>query len=229
MSYHGSSDRSVPKQIPYQGVLERDGQLVNAIGGDTVSFRVSLWDSATDGTRVWPEADQVVEYEEHSVNVYDGRFAFNIGSEVPYRHVADTGLYLDIQVMGPDDTDFVPLGGRQRFLSSPFAVAASRSDGDFLVDSNLNVIGNTTTSSINSKTLSGTGLTCEYHTERGSEDTEAFCPEGFTLTGCNCYVGNNDNGVHCDTIITAGLDGCRVDGCDDPNDCYVTAFCCKVH
>ena len=133
------SRATVPYLIPYQGMLEKNGQLVNAIGSDRVSFRVSLWDAPTDGVRVWPEADQISEYEEHSVNVYSGRFAFHIGSEVPYRHVADTDLYLDIQLMGSADPGFVPLGGRQRFVSSPFAVAAERADTDFYVPGRLGV------------------------------------------------------------------------------------------
>lgn len=131
------SRTTVPYLIPYQGVLERNGQLVNALDSDTVTFRVSLWDA--DDVRVWPEDDQGYEYEEHSVNVYSGRFALNIGSVVPYRHIADTDLYLDIQVMGPDDDSFVQLGERQRFLSSPFAVAAERSDIDFYVPGKLGV------------------------------------------------------------------------------------------
>jgi len=134
---------TVPYVIPYQGVLERNGQLVNAIGGDTVGFRVSLWDAHTGGVRVWPEADQGFEYEEYSVNVYNGRFAFHVGSVVEYRHIADTDLYLDIQVKGPADPDFVPLGGRQRFLSSPYAVAAERADTDFSVPGRLTVDGPT--------------------------------------------------------------------------------------
>lgn len=131
--------RSVPKLIPYQGVLERNGQLVNALGSDTVSFRVSLYDAPAAGQKVWPAEPSV--YDEHTVNVHNGRFAFSIGSNplVPYLHVANTPLWLEIQVKGPDDPDFVPLGGRQQFQSAPYAVAADRADTDFQVPGNLTV------------------------------------------------------------------------------------------
>ncbi len=125
---------SVPKLIPYQGNLEKDGALVNAIEPDRVNFRVSLWDDLVVGNQVWPAAGT---YEQHSVNVYNGRFAFNIGSAVPYEHIVDTSLFLDIQVMGPGEADFVQLGGRQQFLSAPYAVAAAQADLDFTVPGHL--------------------------------------------------------------------------------------------
>ena len=122
----------VPHLIPYHGILEKDGEQEQAIDSDTVDFRVSLWDAPAAGNKVWPAADV---YDEHSVNVYDGRFAFDIGSDAPYVQVPDTPLYLDIQVRGSGDADFVQLGGRQQFLSAPYAVAAQRSDtsGDLLL------------------------------------------------------------------------------------------------
>ena len=116
------------------------------IDSDTVDFRVSLWDAPVAGNKVWPAAADF--YDEHSVNVYEGRFAFDIGSDQPYEHVPDTPLYLDIQVRGPGDADFVQLGGRQRFLSAPYAVAASRSDTGFLVGTDLDVTDTTTTATL---------------------------------------------------------------------------------
>jgi len=114
--------QSAPLQIPYQGTLERDGVLVNAVD-ETVDFRVSLYNSAADGEKLWPAGQDV--YDEHSVNVYSGRFAFNIGSDQEYRPLDDTPLYLDIQVKMAADVDFVPLAGRQQFLYSPQAVTAT--------------------------------------------------------------------------------------------------------
>jgi len=169
-----AQESSGPRQLPYQGVLERNGQLINAIGSDTVSFRVSLWDANSGGTRVWPEADQGTEYEEHSVNVYSGRFAFNIGSEVPYRHVAATDLYLDIQVMGPDDSVFVPLSARQRFRAAPFAVAADRSDTDFSVAGDLQIAGTVT---------NGLDVTGTTRTDALSVDANAEVAGDLNVTG----------------------------------------------
>jgi len=122
---------TVPKLIPYQGVLEKDGVLVNAIGDDQVAFRVNLYDAETGGNLLWGPQDL-------DANVYNGRFALVLG---PYVHVADTPEYLDIQVQGPGDPDFVPLGGRQRLLSAPYAVAADRADTDFEVPGRLDVTG----------------------------------------------------------------------------------------
>lgn len=122
---------TVPKLIPYQGVLEKDGVLVNAIGDDQVAFRVNLYDAPEGGNLLWGPQDL-------NANVYSGRFALILG---PYAHTADTPLYLDIQVQGLDDLDFVPLGGRQRLLSSPYAVAADRADTDFAVPGRLDVTG----------------------------------------------------------------------------------------
>ncbi len=130
---------NVPQLIPYHGILEKDGALVNAIDAQTVSFRASLWDAPVDGSKVWPAGLDV--FDEHSVNVVNGRFTFNIGEDVAYQHVLGTALYLDIQVMGAGDADFVQLGGRQRFLSAPFAIAASRSDGDFDINGAITASG----------------------------------------------------------------------------------------
>lgn len=138
----GSAPRgTVPMQIPYQGVLEKNGLLVNAIGEDRVTFRVSLYDAPVAGNKVWPASPDV--YDEHLANVYNGRFALAIGSNpaIPYQHIENTPLYLDIQVMGPDDSVFVPLSARQRLLATPFAVAADRSDTDFSVNGDLQVSG----------------------------------------------------------------------------------------
>jgi hypothetical protein len=130
---------AVPYLIPYQGILEKNGVLVNALRPDTVFLRVSLHDSedVASSARVWPTQAQGFEYEEHEVNVHNGRFALVIGSVVPYMHIENTPLFLDIQVKMDSDPDFVQLGGRQRFMSAPYAVVASRSDTDFLVSGTL--------------------------------------------------------------------------------------------
>lgn len=144
--------QTVPMLIPYQGMLERDGALVNAIDSETVDFRVSLYNAPVDGTKVWPAGEGV--FDEHSVNVYNGRFAFLIGSDQPYVHVANTPLYLDIQIKTADDADFVPLAGRQLLASAPYSVASARSDVDFQVPGLLSVGTSGHTSDV---TISGDG------------------------------------------------------------------------
>jgi hypothetical protein len=134
----GEKAKSIPMLIPYHGVLERNGQLVNAIGTEKVDFRVALFDAEEAGTKVWPAVAGV--YEEHSVNVFNGRFSFQIGSVAVYEHVPATPLYLDVQV-SMDSEPWVPLARRQRFLAAPYAIVAGRSDTDFLVAQDLDVGG----------------------------------------------------------------------------------------
>jgi hypothetical protein len=134
-------DRSLPLLIPYHGVLEKDGRLVEAAGDQAMTFRVSLYNAAEGGDKVWPAEADV--WDEHTVEVASGRFAFSIGSnpEVPYVHVADTPLWLQIDVQGPDEDEFVALFARQQLQSAPLAVAANRADTDFSVPGALTVGG----------------------------------------------------------------------------------------
>ncbi len=116
----------VPLQIPYQGVLERDGELVNA---NQVEFRVSLYNAEQGGTLLWgPEA--------HACNVYSGRFSFVIGNQAGLQiddlnNVESPFLQVDVKMEG--DADWVSLAGRQRFLRSPYAISAVASYSDFTV------------------------------------------------------------------------------------------------
>ena len=69
-------EKQVPLLIPYQGLLERNGVPVDAIGQQQVDFRVALFDDPelTADHRVWPDetlyGDDAWDY--HSVNVYSG-------------------------------------------------------------------------------------------------------------------------------------------------------------
>ncbi len=117
--------RHLRMNFPYQGVLERNGELVTS----QVVFRVSLWDAAQGGNRIWPAAPKT--FEEHSKLVGNGRFALSVGSVEPLGYkTLETGgsVYLDIMVKvnGLDD-DFVQLRGRQQILSTPYSINAYRS------------------------------------------------------------------------------------------------------
>ena len=114
----------VPLKIPYQGVLERDGELVDG----SASFQVSLF-AVEDGddSAIWgPE-------EHRDIDVRDGRFSLTIGGGNPpgsgpldYSHIEHPSLFLQIRVQTGDDTDYVTLDGRQQILSSPFAIRSYR-------------------------------------------------------------------------------------------------------
>ncbi len=108
-----------PMTIPYQGVLERDGGLVNG----TVHFRLSLWNAAAEGTRIWgPE-------EHEDVTVQDGRFSLIIGetAALSHSHMENKPVFLQIepQIVGLD-ADYETLAHRQQLHASPYAIRAYR-------------------------------------------------------------------------------------------------------
>ncbi len=107
-----------PLEIPYQGVLEKDGDLI--IG--EVDFQVELYDDQTAGNLLWGP-------ETHSeVSVYSGRFSLVIGSVEPIDRLDMDiqAVFLAVAVKSAGDADFVPLTGRQRLLSSPYAIRSYR-------------------------------------------------------------------------------------------------------
>ncbi len=108
-----------PMTIPYQGVLERDGFLVNGTG----QFRLALWDAQQDGAQLWgPEVHEAVV-------ITDGRFSFVIGSALPLSlpAIESAAVFLSIEVRLDDiDSDWVTLSGRQRLHSSPYAIRSYR-------------------------------------------------------------------------------------------------------
>ncbi len=115
-------------QFPYQGVLERDGALVNGV----VEFRLSLWNKANPGAagevKIWPSGSN---HENHSVVVGNGRFALSVGSvtQIESRTLETNSpdLFLEIQVKIPGlDDDFVRLDTRQQVLSTPYAINSYR-------------------------------------------------------------------------------------------------------
>lgn len=108
-----------PMTIPYQGVLERDGALVNR----AVHFRLSLWNAEADGTQIWgPE-------EHQDVVVQDGRFSLVIGEKtaLSHSHLENKPVYLQVETKVDDfDSDYVTLTSRQKLHSSPYAIRAYR-------------------------------------------------------------------------------------------------------
>ena len=95
-------------------------------------------------------------------------------------------------------------------------VATMNSDGDFTV------------STINDKSLSGTGLTCTSVSERGSSSddawTEVDCASGYTMVGCTCYSAwKNCDGAYIDDNT------CRVRAGGGGDYLQAQGRCCKVH
>ncbi|MEO1271586.1 MAG: hypothetical protein AAFX99_26130, partial [Myxococcota bacterium] len=130
-----SSTDSVPRIIPYQGVLELNGEPVN---DQEVGIRFELFDGE--------ESEQPVYSQTLMVEVYRGRFTAGIGP------LDDTGsaiadivagaddLYLGMTLLNQSDTDEddITMANRQQILASPYAMW-STSATHFVVGNSLTV------------------------------------------------------------------------------------------
>lgn len=121
----------VPKLIPYQGTLEKDGVGVTA----QLPMTFSIFDGATAVTAVWTERQ--------TVNVHAGRFMALLGSTTANsatnlaKAITDAdNLYLSVTLNNPSGD--VALSNRQRFLPVPFALWSTAA-ADFKVGRNLTV------------------------------------------------------------------------------------------
>ena len=110
----------VPKNIAYQGTLEKDGVGVNA----TVQMRFQLFDGSAAATATWEEIQPV--------QVYAGRFSVLLGSTAPAKLQALTtavkaadDLYLAIAIKSGET--WITLSGKQRFFPAPYAIWSTAS------------------------------------------------------------------------------------------------------
>jgi hypothetical protein len=98
-----------PFEIPYRGVLEQDGVLVDGI---SVDMQFDIYDAATGGTPIWTETHI-------GVPVAGGKFSVMLGSTPSPIDIAvlqqNPELYIGVTVQG------VELAGRQRLLAVPYA------------------------------------------------------------------------------------------------------------
>lgn len=141
----------VPRVIPYQGVLELDGQPFN---GD-VSIGFSIYAASSGGAPLWSE--------ERTVSVYNGTFAVSLGSITPLAAtlLAADSLWVGITVDGLEMTN------RQNITPVPYALwSAQASDltvaRDASIARNLSVVGTSTFSAgvtVNGALSATNGLT----------------------------------------------------------------------
>ncbi len=113
---------TVPRVIPYQGVLEIDGGAYNG----EVPMTFSLYRAATGGSAVWTESQDVV--------VFNGVFGVTLGAAAAIDatiFAADT-LYLGVTIDG------VEMANRQAITPVPYALWSARS-ADFTVARDLTV------------------------------------------------------------------------------------------
>jgi hypothetical protein len=169
--------------------------------------------------------------------VYNGRFALQIGADKPYQHVADMSLFLEIWIKGPQDQDFVKLGGRQQFLSAPYAIAASRADTDFSVPGQLGVTGNTTLQN-NLAVSQDTTINRDLYVQRNASiagilhgrvlgGAQVFCTgNSAALKGCSsfgtatCPSGPSCGGPSCSKGKVIGIANGRCYWNDVDDYCY---------
>lgn len=118
---------AAPPLFPYQGRLDKNGAPQNG----NFDFRFSLFTAATGGAQLW-SADFV------AVPVVNGNFSVKLGSTTPIPDtlLAQSALFLAVQVKGAGDAAFRPLAGRQQWLHVPYAATSS---GDFRVNGLLTV------------------------------------------------------------------------------------------
>ena len=141
----------VPRTLPYNGILELNGQPVNASGEEAILIEFALFDG--HGAEAPTYTQQIL------VDVYAGRFTATIGplgqsaqdEEIEITEVitAADDLYLGMTLLGdpenPDDD--IALNNRQRIHASPYAMwTTSATNLDVAAD--LLVRGNATVGSL---------------------------------------------------------------------------------
>jgi hypothetical protein len=188
---------AVPRALPYQGVLEIDGEPITATGDDALAIEFALYTSA--------ESVEPVYRQQIRVEVYRGRFTAVIGpvddQGVPIEQVvrAADGLLLGMTLLGdvnnPDDD--IALSNRQRLMATPYALWTTAA-ANFTVAADLTVGGNVR---MNGGTLDLGGGTL---TGVGTLDSDLVLPAGGTFS--------LDNGTFTLGAGTLDLDGGTVAG-----------------
>ena len=112
----------IPQVIPYQGVLELNGQAVN----QAIHIEFQLYDSI--------DSNNPLYRQRIAVEVYQGRFTALIGPSGEegrfLTHVvsASRDLYLGMVLLGDNldsPVDDISMSNRQRLMSTPYAMWAS--------------------------------------------------------------------------------------------------------
>ncbi|MEO1269819.1 MAG: hypothetical protein AAFX99_17160, partial [Myxococcota bacterium] len=133
---------SGPRAIPYNGILEYNGQSLNG----QADLRFTLSDD--------PSGENVncLFTEEHdNVTAYTGRFSVNIGQvtgDLPGCVFDSDAIYIEVGVReatanedeDPTNDDYVALSGSQRIHPVPFSYWAAEGS-DFKVDGNASISG----------------------------------------------------------------------------------------
>lgn len=114
---------TVPRVVPYDGVLDLDG---NGFSGD-VDLRFRLHSAAENGEVLWTETWDA-DAGTASVTITGGRFSVNLGTHESIEPIIASGteVYLSLKVRLADDAgNYTTLNGRQRLNPVPFALWSS--------------------------------------------------------------------------------------------------------
>ena len=129
---------SGPRAIPYNGILEFNGQSLN--GQADLQFTLTDVPGAEDAEG----ANCYFEEEHDNVTAYSGRFSVNIGQptgDLPDCVFDSDAIYIEVDVREADsDGDYVALTGSQRIHPVPFSYWAAEGS-DFKVDGDLKITG----------------------------------------------------------------------------------------
>ncbi|MEO1270410.1 MAG: hypothetical protein AAFX99_20175, partial [Myxococcota bacterium] len=204
----------VPKQLPYQGVLEFNGEPLHATGEDAVAVTFALYDG--------PDAMAPVYSQQLSIEVFSGRFTALIGpvddQGTPLTEVirAADDLRLGMTLLGDvnDPNDDVEMTNRQRILPTPYALWSTSATA-FTVATDLNVGGLVTAggvraSAVETDALTVRGASLVLGTNHGipvgsNTAQRALAHEAGDMLNIN-VGGDFEGGTRIDGDVTLGAD-----------------------
>jgi hypothetical protein len=190
-----------PRVIPYEGILELDGESV----GGTRRFAFEIWDSpGAGGTKLWP-IDATPDGLLESVPVTNGRFAVQLGGEgmdaLPDAVFSAPATYLTVSVDG------VELSNHQRLVNPWLAANGPVTiNGPVMINGTLTVVGATSTASLTVSTdiSAGRDINAVRNTNVGGALTAASLNAGTVVATNDATVGR-DLSITRNTIIGGDL------------------------
>jgi hypothetical protein len=194
---------SLPRVVPYEGVLDLDGLPHTGF----LDMRFSFFDAPSGGAPVWTETWS--NAQQRAVQLFRGRFAVALGTfddgglATLESIIADADpIYLAIEVKRTNEAEdaWVALSGRQRLNPVPYAIwSAKASDlnvagaatvgGNTLVGGTLNVAGNTRLSAL---TVSGATTLTGATTVGGALIANGALTANGAITNANADVNIAD-------------------------------------
>ncbi|MEO1271340.1 MAG: hypothetical protein AAFX99_24875, partial [Myxococcota bacterium] len=189
---------TVPRALPYEGIVELDGQPINASGENALWIEFALYDAADLTTPVYTQRNPV--------DVYMGRFTTTIGpngehgTSIASVVQAADNLMLGMTLLGDpdDDADDTRLSNLQQLHATAFSLWTT-SATDLSVASDMTV---------GSNAMVGSNLTVGAHVTVGGDVTL----QGGQLDSTTGVVGLGGNTVVTGSDFVLGTDDGRTTG-----------------